>query len=387
MKILVIASWKSNFFHREAKAIQGRFNYSIDLVYLRNNKKFQLRNILLSKNDSNDWKDVEGVKCSIIDFYQSDSDCIIKRYLCKLFNRLNFSFVRKNNYSLIHLQSLNPAALLIYDLQYYLKKTPYIFTEHNQFSLRGFGLKDQQKIIKIIRNSNRRLVVSKDKIRQFAANGIHTDCYVIGNCIDPVYEELAPNIERDDFGILHVGAFDPYKDQKTLFEALKLLDIELKLSGRKINFTWLGYDGWGTVSEKQVEKFIEGYKFKNINVLIEPFTYDFETLKKKYQANGLYVLSSVSEGLSVAMLEAMACGMYVISTRCGGSEDVINDENGNLVPIQDPKVLAKAICDYVFKSQTINRLKISNNILNNFQIDTFALKLKEQYDYAINNNQ
>jgi hypothetical protein len=32
-------------------------------------------------------------------------------------------------------------------------------------------------------------------------------------------------------------------------------------------------------------------------------------------------------------------------------------------------------------------LKITKNILNDFQIDTFAVKLKEQYDYVIYNNQ
>jgi glycosyltransferase involved in cell wall biosynthesis len=385
MKILVIASWKSHFFHREAFAIQSCFNYAVDLVYLRTNKTLNWRKLIFPINNSVEWQVIDGVKSATIDFYRTESNSRIKRFLHTFINRKNFSFVKQHGYDLVHLQSLNPAAFLIYDLQYFFGRTPLIFTEHNQFSLRGLGLKDQQKVIKIIRKATLRLAVSKDKIRQFAANGIHADFEVIGNCIDSVYAVSNSAVERNHLGIVHVGAFDPYKDQVNLFEALKLLDCELK-DGVKIKFTWLGYDGWGHVKEEDVKKFVADYEFNNINVCLEPFTHKLGALKEKYEANGLYVVSSVSEGLSVAMLEAMACGMYVVSTRCGGSEDVINDENGVLVPIKDSQSLAEAIHNYILTSNSINRVKISENILNDFNVNAFALKLKKQYDYAIQMN-
>jgi glycosyltransferase involved in cell wall biosynthesis len=388
LKVLVIASWKSDFFLREARAIKSQYNYKLDLVYLKRYPQDSYKEILylFVVNILPNWELVDDIKNITVNYYVSNSKNRIKKYLLKCINRRKFNSFKQQNYDLIHLQSLNPAALFYYDLQYHFDNTPVIFTEHNQFGFRGLDLIDQKKIIKVIKRSNRRLVVSKDKIRQFAANGIHADFFVIGNCIDKVFSINGGEVERNNFGIIHVGAFDPYKDQETLFEALKLLDGELLGGNIKLDFTWLGYNGWGVVSESAVKNFVADYSFENISVCVEPFTHDLESLKNKYQANGLYVLSSVSEGLSVAMLEAMACGMYVISTRCGGSEDVITEENGVLVPIKDSYILARAMHNYILNRYTINRSKISENILNDFNINTFAFKLKEQYDYAIQLN-
>jgi glycosyltransferase involved in cell wall biosynthesis len=61
-------------------------------------------------------------------------------------------------------------------------------------------------------------------------------------------------------------------------------------------------------------------------------------------AADVFVLSSVSEGLPLALLEAMAHGRAVVVTRAGGTSDVIADgESGILVPTEDPGALAEAI--------------------------------------------
>ena len=57
-----------------------------------------------------------------------------------------------------------------------------------------------------------------------------------------------------------------------------------------------------------------------------------------------FVLSSRSEGMSNALLEAMACGLPCVSTRVSGSEDLIEDgRSGLLVPPGDTDALAAAI--------------------------------------------
>jgi glycosyltransferase involved in cell wall biosynthesis len=59
---------------------------------------------------------------------------------------------------------------------------------------------------------------------------------------------------------------------------------------------------------------------------------------------GLFVLSSVEEGISVALLEAMARGLPVAATRVGGNAEVVRDgETGLLVPARDPEALARAM--------------------------------------------
>src|SRR5206468_13025539 len=56
------------------------------------------------------------------------------------------------------------------------------------------------------------------------------------------------------------------------------------------------------------------------------------------------VLPSLSEGLSNFLLESMAAGVPVVTTRVGGSpEAVLDGETGILVPASDPRTLASAI--------------------------------------------
>jgi len=58
------------------------------------------------------------------------------------------------------------------------------------------------------------------------------------------------------------------------------------------------------------------------------------------------VLSSEQEGLGIAVMEAMACGVPVVSTRCGGPEEIVaHGEAGFLVPNHSPQHLSAAILD------------------------------------------
>lgn len=57
----------------------------------------------------------------------------------------------------------------------------------------------------------------------------------------------------------------------------------------------------------------------------------------------LYANSSISEGISLTILEAMAAGLAVVATRVGGTPEIVDTTCGRLVPSRDPRALADAL--------------------------------------------
>ncbi|MCP4425739.1 MAG: glycosyltransferase, partial [Chloroflexi bacterium] len=64
-------------------------------------------------------------------------------------------------------------------------------------------------------------------------------------------------------------------------------------------------------------------------------------------ASDLYVSASHWEGLSNALLEAMAAGLPVVATSVNDTPNVVVAGTGQLVPSQTPAALADAICRYL----------------------------------------
>jgi glycosyltransferase involved in cell wall biosynthesis len=77
------------------------------------------------------------------------------------------------------------------------------------------------------------------------------------------------------------------------------------------------------------------------DVLIRPWTAD---IGPYLRAADIFVLPSHSEGMSNALLEAMACGLPAIATRVGAAETMIeHGRSGVLVEPGDPEGLAQAL--------------------------------------------
>src|SRR5262249_8624802 len=81
-----------------------------------------------------------------------------------------------------------------------------------------------------------------------------------------------------------------------------------------------------------------------------------EMLRDKLRTLDLFVVPSHQEGLCIAALEAMACGCPVVSTRCGGPEEfVLDNETGFLVGF-DPADMADAILRILSSPELRRRL-------------------------------
>ena len=63
------------------------------------------------------------------------------------------------------------------------------------------------------------------------------------------------------------------------------------------------------------------------------------------QKADLFLLASISEGISLTLLEAMAAGLPIVATAVGGNREVVVDgETGFLVPSRQPDAFADAVC-------------------------------------------
>lgn len=66
----------------------------------------------------------------------------------------------------------------------------------------------------------------------------------------------------------------------------------------------------------------------------------------------LYVISSIAEGISNTVLEAMATGLPVVATRVGGNPELVTENiNGMLVPVGDAETMADALTRYILSAE------------------------------------
>ena len=109
---------------------------------------------------------------------------------------------------------------------------------------------------------------------------------------------------------------------------------------------------------EEIKAFIRLNRLENA-VIFEAF---MDNVHQAIIKDAMYINSSDYEGISNAMLEAMAIGMPVVCTDCpiGGAKATISDgENGLLVPGRDAKKLAEAV-DRVIEDKDLSN-KLSAN--------------------------
>jgi glycosyltransferase involved in cell wall biosynthesis len=71
----------------------------------------------------------------------------------------------------------------------------------------------------------------------------------------------------------------------------------------------------------------------------------------------LFVLSSITEGISLTLLEAMARGLPVVATAVGGNPEIVEQPHtGLLVPARDPAALAQAVAQLWTQAEMCARM-------------------------------
>lgn len=98
----------------------------------------------------------------------------------------------------------------------------------------------------------------------------------------------------------------------------------------------------------------------------------------------VFVLASKHETFGVVFIEAMSMGLPVISTRCGGPEDFVNDSNGLLVDVDDVQALSDAMLKMVKGYKQYNSNDISAYARENFSPETVANTLSCLFKNILN---
>lgn len=98
------------------------------------------------------------------------------------------------------------------------------------------------------------------------------------------------------------------------------------------------------------------------------------------------VLASSTEGMSNALLEAMACGLPVVATNVGGNPQLVrHDENGLLVPACSPATLADALCELAASQVQRERMSEAARLRSerDFSLDAMAQSFHRMYQQLL----
>ncbi len=96
----------------------------------------------------------------------------------------------------------------------------------------------------------------------------------------------------------------------------------------------------------------------------------------------IFVLPSHSEGVSLALLEAMAAGLPVIAAAVGGLPEVVTDgENGLLIPPKNPEALAAALARVLAEPDLARQLgeAARRQVEEKFSLDRLGREINEIY--------
>jgi glycosyltransferase involved in cell wall biosynthesis len=121
----------------------------------------------------------------------------------------------------------------------------------------------------------------------------------------------------------------------------------------------------------------------NKSVIFAGERQDIPTVLK---AMDIYVLSSISEGISLTLIEAMSCELPVVATAVGGNPEVVVDkETGMLVPSENPAKLAEKILELIFNPAM--RVTLGKNgrlrACEKFNIGRAANQYEELYESVV----
>jgi glycosyltransferase involved in cell wall biosynthesis len=317
-------------------------------------------------------------------FYSPDLEAHHNLYLMEeCFKTALTYWIEKENWKpdLIHAHVTNSGGIV----GNFLSKNfdiPIILTEHTgQFLLHKYSPFLIHNIIKTLREVDVLVAVGNRQRQLIYLHEVQRPIKVIGNMIDTEKFFVASNTSSssEKFSILTISRASFEKDLTTFLLSMKHLihiDSSISIHNLEVNIV-LG--GSSTVS-------IAGKDYKQICQELDIHQYchfhfgvSRHNIASFYQNCDVFVSSSIVESFGVAICEALMCGKPVVSTANGGVEDMVNQENGMIVPLQDYQAMAEAILKIKNKEITFDPQKVRQSVVGKYGKEAFKNKLSKIY--------
>jgi glycosyltransferase involved in cell wall biosynthesis len=255
-------------------------------------------------------------------------------------------------------------------------KVPFVISEHTgPFSKisDSFVKKNWAKFI--LNRADNVFAVSNHLKKEMIAIGIkEANVTVSFNPVDTNLFKCKPNLSRVK-NMLFVSRLEPFKG------GLRTLKAFHKLEGKRDNWH-LTICGDGPEKDAIIQ-YVDEFQLGNCvtikGVLTKP-----EYVKELHNSSFL-VFPSLHESFGLIPVEAMTCGLPVITTNSTAMPEYINTQNGILLNSSSVKEISEVMIDMMKNISNYESTIISKNMITRFGIDNFGKMLIENYKTAINN--
>lgn len=216
------------------------------------------------------------------------------------------------------------------------------------------------------------IVFQTEEAKKYFDNIVNCPNSIIVNPVGNVFLKKRYEGEREK-KIVAVGRLEPQKNYNVLIDAFKEVykkhpDYILEIYGEGI-------------LKEELQK-----KVKQMGLdLVVIFKGNSNSIENNIYKARAFIMSSNYEGMPNALLEAICLGVPCVSTDCpcGGPRELINNnENGILVPVNNSKKMANAICKIIENEKLTNKLSLNANACqDNYSVETIV----EQWKNIIKN--
>ena len=287
----------------------------------------------------------------------------------KILKKLLDIYIKKyGKPDIVHAHNFHYAGILAQKIKENYK-IPYLVTEHSTSYARGL-IKDELLpfIVNSLINASVVTAVSKPFTKVLQQKLHQKNIYVLANIVENSFFQLDKNIKYKKFTFINVASLDDKKNHKLLLNS-----FAVSFKNKNVN---LNIAGEGTLLEELKELSIMLKIDKQVKFLGRLSQKDVKIEMSKSHA---FVLSSNYETFGVVLIEAMACGIPVIATKCGGPEDIVNQSNGILVEKDNKAALSDAMIKMKKNIQEYDQTIIIDDTKDRFGENAFVTNVKRYY--------